>query len=718
MKGTTRVATIFCCLLLASIVFAAQSPWQMESLTADGRLDYDISKGLMTGTKGVLVRYRPATNELAELVAQKVTLNQKTGDVLAEEDVTLRREGFTWRCQRLEYNFMTKVIHSAEFRGGRMGNYISGRELHGTQTNKFYSAQNTFLTTDDLSEPMGRIRCRSIRVVPGDYVEMDDATLYIGSVPVFYWPKYRRSLKRHPNNIELEPGYRSAHGAYLLGTYNWTTEQGTSGGVHLDYRTQRGFAFGPEMEYLAGPWGKGEFKSYFLSDDAPGTNHLGRANSGGRVRLDWVHRMQLQTNLTALAVLNWQSDAFVERDFFESQYQRNVQPQTFLEISKLWSDYSLNFFARPQLNDYSETIERLPDIRLTGLRHQLGDTSLFYENTSSVGYYQRQFADGVSHRYSAFRADTHHQVLLPQTYFGWLNVTPRVGGRLTHYGEANGRDATTASHDRFVFNTGAEISAKASRLFADAKSSWLEVDGVRHFVEPSVNYVFIPSPNRTPAELPQFDYELASPRLQSIEFPEHNAIDAVDSQNVLRLMLRNRLQTKRKGVVEDFADWAIYTDWRLKPRADQATFADIFSDFEFKPRTWITAGSELRYDVDNSLLRLAHHRVSLTPISRWAFSGGHFYYLSQPSNDSSAADNLAYTAVDYRLNEDWSARATHYFDAKEGSLAEQRYTIYHDFRSWTGAFDIRAINHRSSRQDEIQFSFTYSMKAFPRSPRR
>jgi lipopolysaccharide assembly outer membrane protein LptD (OstA) len=720
MKGTTQLATIGCWMLLASLALAAEvvSPWQIESLTTDGLLEYDIANGLMIGTKGVIVRHRPATNELTELTAQKVTLNQKTGDVIAEEDVVLRREGFTWRSQRLEYNFKTKVISSVEFRAGRTGHYVSGRELRGTQTNRFYSAKETFLTTDDLENPGHRIRCRTIRVVPGEYVEMEEATLYIGATPVFYWPNYRRSLKRHPNNIELEPGYRSAHGAYLLGTYNWTTDQGTSGSVRLDYRSKRGVALGPEVDYLAGPWGKGAFKSYLLSDDLPGTNHLGRALSNGRARIDWVHRVQLQSNLTALAVLNWQSDAFVERDFFEADYRRNVQPQSFLEVSKRWSDYSLSLFARPQINDYFETVERLPEIRFTGLRHQLGQTPLFYENESSAGYYQRQFADGASSRYSAFRVDTYHQILLPQTYFGWLNVVPRVGGRLTHYGEAHGADASTPARSRAVFNTGVELSAKASALFADAKSTWLEMDGLRHQIEPSVNYVLVPSPNRGPAELPQFDSEIASPRLSPLGFPEYNAIDAVDSQNVLRLMLRNRLQTKRKGEVESLADWAIYTDWRIRPRPGQATFADLFSDFEFKPRSWIAASSELRYDVDNSLLRLAHHRLAFTPVSRWAFSGGHFYYLSQPGTGSSLADNVVYTAVDYRVNEDWSVRATHYFDANEGSLAEQRYTLYHDFRSWTGAFNLRAIKHRSGRQDELQFSFIYSMKAFPRSPPR
>ena len=37
--------------------------------------------------------------------------------------------------------------------------------------------------------------------------------------------------------------------------------------------------------------------------------------------------------------------------------------------------------------------------------------------------------------YGTFRADTFHQLIYPNTYFGWLSVVPRVGFRGTYYGE-------------------------------------------------------------------------------------------------------------------------------------------------------------------------------------------------------------------------------------------------------------------------------------------
>ena len=93
--------------------------------------------------------------------------------------------------------------------------------------------------------------------------------------------------------------------------------------------------------------------------------------------------------------------------------------------------------------------------------------------------------------------------MLPQTFFGWLNVTPRVGGRATYYGPASGRGATTDDLTRGVFNTGAEFSFKASRLWPGTRSEFFELDGLRHIIQPSVNYAYIPQPNyRGPDDLP------------------------------------------------------------------------------------------------------------------------------------------------------------------------------------------------------------------------
>ena len=174
------------------------------------------------------------------------------------------------------------------------------------------------------------------------------------------------------------------------------------------------------------------------------------------------------------------------------------------------------------------------------MRQQLGASPFYYESESSVGYFRFQPVENTGGtNYSAMRADTFHQILLPETFFGWLNVTPRIGGRFTHYGEtdSDARGGDLSEQNRGVFNTGAEVSFKASQLWSNVRSKFWDADGIRHIIEPSVNYVFVPNPSVEPTKLPQFDTEIPSLRLLPVDFPDYNAIDAIDSQNVLRLGL-------------------------------------------------------------------------------------------------------------------------------------------------------------------------------------
>lgn len=652
----------------------------------------------------------------AVLTAARGTINTNTGDVMVEGAVHLQREDQVWRGNRILYNLHTGEIQTETFRTGRAPLFAAGEGLRADTTNNTYTATNSFVTTDDVAEPGFRVRAKRLTIVPGKYFVAKHALLYFGDVPVFYVPYYRRHFDREQNNFAFTPGYRSIHGPYLLGAYNWYWEERLYGTLHADYRLKRGFGVGPDAFYDAGVLGRGAFKYYYLQDDDPGflspTNTIPIRDD--RYRLSFTHRVDIATNLTAKAVVRKQSDPFMTRDFFESEYHDNTQPTTFLEVNRVWPSFSLSALARPQVNDFFQTVERLPDVKLSGIRQQLGVSPFYYEGESSLGYLRQRFFDGsISNDYAALRADSFHQLLLPQTFFGWLNVTPRVGGRFTHYGESEGVGTTMTERDRWVFNTGSEVSFKASRVWNGAHNKLLEVDGLRHILQPSFNYVYVPRPDRQPPELPQFDYELPSLRLLPIDFPDYNSIDSIDSQNVLRLGLRNKLQTKRADGVENLINWALYTDWRIRPRSDQTDFADVYSDLDFKPRSWITLTSETRYDVENDRWREANHMLTLEPNSSWSWSAGHRYLRDDPALGIDSGNNLFFSTFYYRFNENWGTRVHHRYEARDGTLEEQSYTLYRDFRSWTGAVTFRVRDNRIGPND-YSVGVTFSLKAIPR----
>lgn len=707
------------CLALLTLTARAQPEQSLhvEAFSADGSegwVEFDRA-GIATATNGVLVTYSNAV-----LTASRARVDTVSGDVEAEGRVRLQRDDQVWASEQIRYNFKTRTFGAELFRTGKFPVFAEGTKLSGDRSNQVYSAEGASITTDDVAEPFTKVRASSITIFPGRRIVARHATVYLGRLPVFYFPYFNFRLSEQANQFSFMPGYRSRFGPYLLSTYHWFLDEQADGALHLDYRVQRGVGLGPDANLHLGRWGEVGLKYYYLYDLAPGTNSAGFPNPDNRQRVQFNYDATPWTNFNVKSQVRFQSDERLLADYFEGDYRRNPQAPTFLELNQLWDNFSLDLFAQPRVNDFFETVEALPELKFTGFRQQLGALPVFYESESSAGYYRRRFTETnnlpTGMDFEAARADTYHQLVLPETFFGWLNFTPRVGGRLSYYSHATGPGATTDEEYRTVFNTGAELNFKASRLWPEAESKLLDVHGLRHIVQPSVNYVYVPAPSKAPSELPQFSHELPSLRLLPIEYPDYNSIDAVDSQNVIRFGLANKLQTKRDGQLEDLVRWDLYTDWRLRPRTNQTTFADLWSDLIFRPRNWLALESQTRFDLDHGDFLMAFNNLTLAPNDTWSLSLGHWYLrddLSGAPNALGPGNNLFTTSLFYRLNENWAFRASLYYEARVGRLQEQFYTVYRDFRSWTGALSLRSRDNGDGRND-VTVAFTFSLKALPR----
>jgi LPS-assembly protein len=728
-RAWRRPAICLIVLVAALVPFIAWSQpeqgFEMEGLdqiipgAPAGGFTYQFASETATGTN-VFIKYGNST-----LMADNATINWRTGEVVADGHVRIESEGMIWVGEHMRYNFKTHQMQSADFRAGKPPVFAAGHELQGDMTNKTYTARHVYVTTDDISNPAIRVHASRIRIVPGKYVEMWNAVLYMDGVPTFYFPFYRRSLGEHVNSFGFLPGYSSTYGPYLLNTYTWYLNTVADGRLHLDYREKRGVGAGPELNLHLNRWGEAGLKYYYTHDQDPNqsTNSFPAFGSipNNRQWFYFTYQATPFTNLNVKALVNYQSDPLVLHDFAEGTYSLNPQPNTFTEVDRYWENWDLDAETTPRINTFFDQIERIPDVKLTGFRQQIFDTPFYYDSESSAGYYRKMYADTNNPAlpdYSAARADTYQQLLLPWTFFGWLNVTPHAGGRFTYYSDESGPAGTDSETYRKIFDTGVEVSFKASRLWTDATNSFFEIDGLRHIIQPSINYVFVPRPSTLPPQLPQFDSQLPSLMLLPIQFPDYNDIDAIDRENVIRFGLRNTLQTKRNGQLDTLLDWNLTLDWNLSPNSQtnaiflqpQTTFDDLYSDLKLRPRSWIAFESQLRYDINAGELNMAFHQLAFTPNSKWSWGVG-YWYLRNGFLDSGA--NYITSTVFYRLNDNWGLRATHDFDAQSGRLQQQFYTIYRDFRSWTGALTFRVQDNDSGPED-YTVAFTFSLKANPR----
>jgi LPS-assembly protein len=716
-----------------------QQAWEVQALNQIvsgapvGNVTFDMASSTAHGTNGVFVKYGGAV-----LTADSASVNLQTGEAMADGNVRIEEGDEIWLGEHITYNFKTHQMRSEQFRTGKAPVFTQGEQLQGDTSNKVYNARHAFVTTDDVSDPAIRIRASRVKIVPGQYIEAWNAVLFLDGVPAFYFPYYKRNLNERANNLNFLAGYRSAYGPFLLNTYSFYLDNAADGKIHLDYRERRGVGAGPDLNLHLGQWGDAAFSYYYLHDQDPNesisTNSFSNLGTipENRQRFYFAYQATPFTNLNVKALVNYQSDPLVMHDFFENEYTENPQPNTFTEVNRYWENWSLDAETTPRINDFFDQVERLPDVQLTGFRQQLFNTPVYYESQSSVGYYRQVFADTnellftnaneTLPGYSAARADTYHQLLLPWTFFDWLNVTPRVGGRFTYYSSESGPGGTNSEAYRTVFNTGIGASFKASQLWVGATNSFLQIDGLRHIIEPSVNYVYVPNPSTPPAQLPQFDSELPSLELLPIQFPDYNDIDSIDSQNVIRFGLRNTLQTKRDGQLDNLINWNVMLDWRLHPSSQtnslnlqpQQTFADLYSDLTFKPRSWIAFESQTRYSINSDDLNLALEQLTFTPNDRWSWGLGYWYLRGGTwGNGIWDGNNLITSTMFYRLDDNWGFRATHDFNAENGRLQQQFYTLYRDLRSWTGALTFRVIDNDTGPTD-YTVAFTFSLKANPR----
>ncbi len=732
MKERRPLSVIFLLAVPAFVCQAQQSaPPVIHGLNPDSA--YQSIGNTNYFSNGVLV-----SNQTGMVTADSAAENDLTGDVVAEGDVTILDHGHIWRGTNFVYNFKTGDVRANTFKSVQEPFSLSGSHLTGS-SNKVYTATHANITTDDYARPGYRIRARRITIAPGQYFEAHQATLYWGRVPVFYFPYYKRTLGQHPNNWEYEPGYRSTFGPYLLSAYNWYGNGMLDGTLHFDAREERGVATGPDLNFHMGNWGEAAFRYYYAYDQKPNADGFNAPDLGeNRQRASFYYEVHPTSNLTARVVADYQSDPLILRDFFEREYVTNVEPASFAEASQLWPNYTLNAMVQPRLVDFFETVERLPDVKLSGLRQEVGETPVYYESESSVGWFKRAFSSTNSlyfltnytlippfrttnappSDYSAGRIDTFHQFTLPETFFGWLNVTPNVGGRLTYYSDVDGPQIHTNQQLRAVFNTGVDVSFKASQVYRGAESSFLDVHELRHIIEPEMDYAYVPAPTRSPGQVPQFDYQSPSLRLLPIEFPDYNDIDSIGGMNVVRLMLRNKLQTKRDNGVQDLVNWALYTDWNLHPGTNHP-FGDFYSDLDFRPRSWLTFVSSTRYDMVSNRWREAIESMVVQPSTAWSLALNYRYLINNDpefqtyAGENLPGHNLISASLYYRMNENWGAHIAEQYEAQYGGLQQQVYSIYRDLRSWTAALLFR-ITEGPGQPTDFTVALTFSLKAFPR----
>lgn len=733
----TLILALFSGVALAQTTGNPSLGGQPLEITSTGGTSYDNGIAIARGNVAI-------HSGDADIYGDSAEYNTSTHEVRIEGNVRIYRGLEFYVGDRAIYNTETKAVQADSLRT-LDAPFFAGGDRISTQSDQAKLVERGTFTTHDSANPDFHIRAAKVRFYEGDRVILEHATFYVGQVPIFYWPYLYQSLD-DSSSFLIVPAYTSSWGASLLGRVTFPITTNIQGTLRLDYRARRGAAIGfqPDIAYGKNKRNYARIRTYFALDQNPKINRtsLPRGSiTDKRYRVSLEDRTYFTSDITGFAKLTKLSDEFVLQDFFQSEFRLDPQPDNVVSVSKYSPLYSLTAYTRFQMNKFYEATERLPQVTLDVARQPIFGSPIFYEGETSAGVLRRNVAEGALlngsplQDYEAFRFDTFHQFLYPNIYFGWLSVVPRVGFRATYFSETRDLsniglqpnpealipdfliDPPTAATPllpggdrlRTVINTGVEASFKISRTWEQAQNRALGLDGLRHVAQPFVNFSYVAGNNLSPAELLQFDRYVPSTRLRPIDFPQFTSVDSLENWSIMRVGVRNRLQTRRDDTTVNWVETESYFDLNFDNPYDKSNYSNVYNNIRFNPLPWASLGISSQLPLLGNGFTEVNTDLRVQPIANLQLAFGHRFLNESPFFLNSS---LFTGGAFYRIDDNWAAGAAVRYEGTTGFVEEQRYTIYRDLTSWVAS--VGAIIRNNGGVKEYGVLLTFTLKALPK----
>lgn len=716
-------------------------------ITADGNTRFE--EGIAIAEDNVQIHYGDYS-----IFCDYAEYNPDTRDVLLVGNIRLYTPDRVLTGQRAMFNLESKQMRALEISGSNPPGYFHAFNFRAMSQREFRVKDGMF-TTDDSSKPDFHVRSRSVRVYTDSRVVFSNSTIYVGRTPIFWFPYLFANINN--TGIEFLPGYDSRWGAFLLTAYSFPLMEGVVGKARAEWRSKFGPSLGFDANMLYGKNDRsfGKLRTDYVFEtkdvttvDAPGEPPETRTTN--RYRVSFQQRLFLTDDIYATANINWISDVDFLQDFYPSEFRVDPQPDNMVSLTKWDEVYTLSLIARWQMNDFQEVTERLPEAVLDFTQGKFFGLPVFYDGETGVANLRRMFSNDPSFDqtefpdYSAVRIDSFHQWSLPTVLFDWLSISPKVGIRGTYYsdsgtfieplggqttidpvsGESIVIDGGTSSTPlntpsstldkkggvfRVVANYGVEVSTKISRTFEKVQIRALGLDGLRHVVQPYINYSGVYNFGPGPEEILQFDRVVPSTQLLPVDFPQFTAIDSIDTWNILRYGVRQRLQTRRDNATFQWLTLDSFMDLNFDNPYTDMPVSNFFNVLRFRPVPWANLSVASQLPMSSEGFTELNTNVSFMPVRNFSFSIGHRYI---DGNSYFTDDSQLNLSAYWRINDHWAFSFYEQYEFVSQTWQYQRYLIHRDLSSWVASLGTEIRDNEGGDQD-IGVLFVLTLKDAP-----
>ncbi|OPZ26523.1 MAG: LPS assembly outer membrane complex protein LptD [Lentisphaerae bacterium ADurb.BinA184] len=731
--------------------------------------ELETTTGWATGSGNVKVTYQGLVLEADEVRANVETKDvSATGNIhfyaLETPDSPELKRGFYWRGDRIEGNFGTREFRSGAntFQAGEW--YGRGGDLqHQTDgTVVFHNVEISTCARLHDGTPHYGLDARKVVYRTDGTIAAHGAVYRVGRIPVFYLPYVAWDTETAGGNITFSGGYKSSDGAHVQVGRRWRLAPGLDTQVEVGYRSKRGPSLGNVTRYRTDR-SDSEVELFGMLDDnppetTPGYNRRFETEDE-RYRARLYHRQEFGDNWQLRLGLDALSDIDMLEEWFDGDFGSYRQPRTYADLRYDHDRFTAALGLRARVNDFYTVTERLPELRLDLPRQSVLGTRLQYQGQTSLANLRMKWRDFDLDRvgppplsplledpadYETWRLDSVHMFYLPFDLRDGIRVTPRAGARLTYYENTSERavdegdllamfrvddpdretvDAVLSQYDdeggdalRAAAEAGVEVTGKFYRSWEGARSAFWKVDGLRHIVQPYLNYTWISDPSEDREHLFYFD-----------------EVDRLVEQSFVRVGLDQRLQTRRGEGMEKkvytLAAMESYADFHFdRPEGEEelGEAGDWVTRFRLAPREQLTLWGLVGMNLDEGTVHRVEAGVTFALFEALRLDIG---YLYRQDEGWSAVDSFGSTLADYTadditalvageshylsldmtvlFNEKTTGRARFEFDLVDDDLSRQVYEVVRDLHCWMGGVRVE--------EDDGEFAVRaiLYLKAFP-----
>jgi lipopolysaccharide assembly outer membrane protein LptD (OstA) len=728
----SKSCRVYLITLLCSFFVCLASPLRSADvqISAD-QMEHTTDSRIAKAKGNVEITYLDVT-----LTCDEAMLDQNTMDCTASGNVivTMKDQG-SWKAPSLKINLKSKDFSFGPYRLDTEVWHLGGEGGNGADN--IHQLHDSWLSTCDCPEPHYSLKAKSVKYNQSERTfTAKHVTLRVADFPIFYLPVLWGSTDNTAGTI-FRPGYSGRRGAYLRLGRIWTHGPAGSSQLYVDAMSKRGFGIGQETTFATD---KREIRTqlYGIHDNAPSETADGWdrrfKTTEDRYRLHLYMREQFTDGLSLRVNLDALSDISMLEDWFRSDYRHWRETKSFatLAYDNSWMNAELTLM--PRINTFSTLAEKLPELKLTIPHLALGETGLVYRSENSAGFYSMKWRNNERDRrelipvgeyinglhgdpqdYSAFRADT-LQILTMPLDMEYLTLTPRAAFRVTGYSRSSrakisqeqiadnldadnpDRTANTApvrNYDRlggsivrFAGELGMEARTRIYSGWQDFTMPLSDANGIRHIIEPYVNYTFAPDPSEDRDNIYFFD-----------------EVDRLEKQHFVRLGLDQFWQTREEnGEHRTLLSLETYMDTHMdKDEVSGEYMADLGIRLGFAPRKDLRTWAATLQDIGDGNIMRGEVGIRYGQEESWQFSLKYIYrnghlsrsaysmasdisdffgesgYIKKHFEDSDTLN----ASLNIPINERTSFEVEAEYDFEENRLAEHYYYLTRQLHCWT-----------------------------------